>query len=217
MALIDDIRQQVREIATTRAMTDDKAFGYWFLEGIEDFSQEDAEETVTGGPWDQGRDAVHDDEEASSKSIYQFKFSENLAYVRGAFTDVQRGVIAERDSLPRFDELHLVIVTIATADQDLEREKARVERAVKRWLTQNGYDVQLTLELIDLKRFLEISEKIYGVDLSLDRSQLRMDGDYSILGLVNTLDLKEHIDKDDSFLSISEGSSESGKARLVIR
>lgn len=213
MALIDDIRQQVREISEQRGLTEDKAFGYWFLESYEDLSQEDAEEIVTDGPWDRGRDAVNDDEEERSKTIYQFKYSEDLNYVSHALTDVQEGLVAERGTLADKDMVNLRIVTIATANQELHSQKSRVERQVRQWLRNNRFSADVSVELIDLRRFLELAERIYGVDLPLTWRVKDVVEDRFVLGLADARGLKNFIERDElfsfnvrKFLSLRKGS-----------
>lgn len=121
MSVLDDIQGQVAEITASHALgADFKGFAYWYLEEIEDFGQEEAEELVVDGAWDRGRDAVHIDEEQRKLTIYQFKYSDNLQYVAGAFTDIQNGVQAEQASLTTVDSLRLVVVTTANADQELQ-------------------------------------------------------------------------------------------------
>jgi hypothetical protein len=131
MSLIDDIRNDVQEISKDRGLTEDRAFGYWFLERYEDLSPEEAEDTITDGPWDRGRDAVYLDEENDTLKIYQFKYSENLEYVRNTLTDVQTGLRAEEWRLPSIDIVNLIIVTIASGDAALYDSKVRVERRKK--------------------------------------------------------------------------------------
>lgn len=213
MALIDDIKREVQTIGQERELADDRAFGYWFLESYEDLSPEDAEGIVIDGPWDQGRDAVNDDEDDRSKTIYQFKYSEDLNYVARALTDVQRGLIAERDTLADKDTVNLRIITIATADTNLLNEKKRVERQVRHWLKSNGYLADATIELIDLKRFLELAERIYGVDLALNwQVKNVIDGRY-LVGLADARGFVDYIDRDElfsfnirKFLGLREGS-----------
>src|SRR3989442_5668469 len=92
MSILEEITNKVGEIADLRGLTPDKAFGFWFLEDIEELSEEEAESTITDGPWDGGRDAVYFDEENLTTNIYQFKYSEDLAYVSKGLTDLQNGV-----------------------------------------------------------------------------------------------------------------------------
>ena len=82
-------------------MTRDRAFGFWFLEDIEDLSKEDAEDTVTDGPCDGGRDAVLYNQEEQSLRIYQMKYSETREYVINAFYDLQRGLKSEYEGLSK--------------------------------------------------------------------------------------------------------------------
>ncbi|RLE72090.1 MAG: hypothetical protein DRJ45_02470, partial [Thermoprotei archaeon] len=86
---------KVQEIADNEELSQSKAFGLYFLEEFEDLSKEEARSIVIDGPWDRGCDAIYLDEENNLLKIYQFKYSEDVNYVRSALTDLQRGVEAE--------------------------------------------------------------------------------------------------------------------------
>ena len=70
MPIQDEIRDAVDEIAAERGLVDNRAFGYWFLENLEDISPVEAATLVTDGAWDEGRDAVRfiDDEGRTSSA-----------------------------------------------------------------------------------------------------------------------------------------------------
>jgi len=211
--LIEEIRAEVAGIASERNLTEDRAFGYWFLEGYEDLSAEDAEDTITDGPWDRGRDAIYEDEDEGVLRIYQFKYSEDISYVRTALEDLQTGLIAEESRLPRFREVSLVVVTIAAEDPELHEAKAGVERRIKRWLRRGSYATNCTVEIVDRHRFLELAERIYGVDLSLEWKPSPILDESSIIGLVNAAGLKDWVTRDElfsfnirRFLGIRKGS-----------
>lgn len=198
-SLIEEIRSEVTKIAEERNLTEDRAFGYWFLEQYEDLSSEDAEQTITDGPWDQGRDAVYEDEEEGALKIYQFKYSEDSAYVRTSLEDLQTGLIAEEGRLPRFPEVKLVVVTIASEDPELHQAKTNVERRIKRWVRRGGYGTDCTLEIIDRHRFLELAERIYGVDLKLEWKPSPICDDSSVIGLVNATGLRDWVNREELF------------------
>jgi len=198
MGLIDEIKAETQEIASERGLSEDKAFGYWFLEKYEDLSPEEAEDTITDGPWDRGRDAVYVDEDNKVLKIYQFKYSEDPSYVRGALTDLQNGVIAEENRLKDVDALDLIVVTLASADQIIEDLKG-VRRRIKNWLTRHKYNVDLRLEVIDLKRFRELSERLFGVDVTLTWRAKHIEGESAIIGLLDASGLQNVIGRDELF------------------
>jgi hypothetical protein len=199
MAILDEIRSEVGAIAAERDLREDRAFGYWFLEKYEDLSPEDAETTITDGPWDRGRDAVYVDEENRILKIYQFKYSEDLSYVKQGLKDLQAGVVAEQERLANIDELDLVLVTIASGDSELYKQAEDVERRIKGWLKRHRFTTALRLEVIDLKRFLELSERIYGVDVALRWRTKEILEDRSIIGLLDAAGLKNVKDRPELF------------------
>ncbi|MEM4522900.1 MAG: AIPR family protein [Nitrososphaeria archaeon] len=214
MSIIDDIRNEVKEEASRRNLPEEKAFGYWYLEKYEDLSQEEAENIIIDGPWDRGRDAVYLDEENKVLKIYQFKYSDDLSYVEKALKDVENGIKAEKEQLKNVDAVHLVIVTIASSNSQLTKKKESTEQKIKRWLKENKYNnVEINLEIVDLKRFLELSERLYGVDISLEWKVKNIVDGKAILGLLNAVGLKEVIDDERlisfnirRFLGIRKGS-----------
>src|SRR2546430_5470038 len=167
MSILDDIKSRVSEIADLRGLPPDRAFGFWFLEDIEDLSEEEAESIVTDGPWDGGRDAVYFDEENLATNIYQFKYSEDLGYASKGLTDLQNAVQNETANLKRSESLRLYIVTVAAIDDALHEQSKKVLKLVRSWLTKQGYDIDCDLELIDLKKFAQMFEQIFGLDLTV--------------------------------------------------
>lgn len=219
-SLISEIRREVREIASNRGMQENEAFGYWYLEKYEDLSQEDAENTIIDGPWDRGRDAIYLDEENQKLKIYQFKYSENISYVRQALTDLQRGIIEERERLKNVEAVDLIIVTIASLDDQLYNEKEKVEKRIREWINRQGYKIDLRLEVIDIKKFLEYSKRFYGVHVTLAwnpkyiiKEKIKGEERRAIIGRLNATGLKKVINKEElfsfnirKFLGIRRGS-----------
>jgi hypothetical protein len=201
VSIRDDIKERVDEITSSHGLgKDHRGFAYWFLEEIEDFGQEEAQDLVTDGPWDKGRDAVSLDEDEDRLTIYQFKYSENLAYARSAFTDIQSGVRAEEDRLHKISELRLVVVTTATADDDLQKAAKAAQRRVRTWLTKNNHkNVQASVELMDLNHFKQVFETLYGISLTVEYRlpPLRING--AFVGLVNAADFQQHLENEALF------------------
>jgi len=199
MSVLDDVTGDVNAVASERGLKPDRAFGYYFLEEIEEFSQEEAEGLVVDGPWDGGRDAVVFDEENQVLSIYQLKFSQDLEYLRRAFSDVQRALEVETTNLERCRRLRLVIVTIATSDSSIQELLRSTTAIVKRWLTRHDLHPEVAVELFDLKKFAEFRDKLFGLDLTLAfRTRPAMVGG-TILGLLNANDFKDKIDEEALF------------------
>jgi hypothetical protein len=198
MGVLDDIREAVREIADQRDLPESKAFGFWFLEEFEELSSEDAEITITDGPWDRGRDAVYPDEEEGIYNIWQFKFSENEDYVKRALTDFQIAVQSEAEKFRGFKRLRLILVSLISPSSAFEEEIKGVRRRIKSWLTRHGLQIELQIETVGVKWFLERMQKIYGVDLDLDwKSKITIGN--CILGLVNASQISQYIGREELF------------------
>ena len=197
MSVLDDIHAQVRQVAEERRLTEDRAFGYWFLEELEDLSQEEAENTIVDGPWDGGRDAVYFNEEDKELRIFQFKYSEDKNYVLQAFADLQNAVVNEQANLRRSEQVTLHVVTILAADQEVRDAQRSALRRIRTWLTRNSMNVQAEIELFDLKKFAQLFEKLYGVDLDVEfkNEPLRING--ALLGLLNAANLGKYVDREE--------------------
>lgn len=213
MSVLDDIRAKVDEISTEREMSADRAFGYWFLEDIEELSTEEAETAVVDGPWDGGRDAVHWDEAEGKLHIYQFKYSEDLQYTLRGFTDIQRAIQAEQSRLAASREVKLTVVTLASADDRLHNAQRSARRRIRNWLTRHDYRIEADVVLFDLRKFAQLMERLYGVDLDLEFMNPPLKIDDSLLGVVNAGAFKEYVAGDELFafnvrlfLGLREGS-----------
>jgi hypothetical protein len=119
MSVLSEIQGEVNEIAADRGFKDYQAFAYWFLEGTELFSKEEAIDLVTDRAWDEGRDAVYRDEPNRELRIYQFKYSDSKSYVLDAFKDIQRGLVYEEGlgNLKDIDRATCYVVTTHSAAQ----------------------------------------------------------------------------------------------------
>lgn len=199
MSVLQEIEHDVGEVASVRGLKPDRAFGYYFLEEVEEFSQEEAESMVVDGPWDGGRDAVNFDEDNLALTIYQLKYSESLEYLKKAFSDIQRALDAEAVNVRKSKRLRLVIVTIATSDEathDLLRSTTTI---VKRWLTRHDAKPELSIELFDLKRFQEFKDRLFGLDLTLTFRTRPAMLNGTVLGLLNAGELRDRIDDEALF------------------
>lgn len=186
MSVIDELREEVTTIATTRGLPDSRAFGYWFLETIEDLSEEEAEQTIVDGPWDGGRDAVRLDEDQSQLDIYQFKYSDSRDYSLGAFSDLQRAVQAEKDQLARVDSVRLVVVTLASADTEFRNRAKRTRQNIKAWLTRNNFiNYKAEIEVIDLIKFTQIWERLHGIQATIHFRGSPVESQSGLLGLAD--------------------------------
>lgn len=195
MTVQDEIRKEVADIAKTYDLKDDRAFAYWYLEEFEELSHEDALETVVDGPWDGGRDAVYEDDGASALRIYQFKYSDDKEYVLKGFSDLQRGLQAEEARVGRFSEVRLILVTILAADPDFVDVQKRVQRLARSWLTRKGFkDCEAIVEVVDLNRFAQLLDVIYGVRVDLTYQGTPTDLGDSVVGIVNARPLAPFAD-----------------------
>lgn len=200
MPVRDEIRDRIQEIARERELAEDKAFGYWFLEEIENLSQEESELMVVDGPWDGGRDAVYLDEENGVLTIYQFKYSEEIAYVFSDPSELQRAIIAEREHLSEVREVKLYLVTLAKSNNEISESYKKIRTRIRGWLTRQGFNLlskNTDLEIFDLIKFTQVFEKIYGVDIELRFNSLPIIMDDSILGLIDGSDFKENINREE--------------------
>lgn len=199
MSVLEELYSDVSEVALLRNLRPDRAFGYYFLEEVEEFSQEESESIVVDGPWDGGRDAVAFDEENQTLTIYQLKYSQDLDYLRRAFTDVQRALEVEIGNLRRCRRLRLVVVTIATSDDSIQELLRSTTTIVKRWLTRQDLRPDLAIELFDLKKFAEFRDRLFGLDLTLSFRTRPAMLNGTVLGLLNANDLRDKIDEEALF------------------
>jgi hypothetical protein len=190
MGILDDIRSQVNTIASEQGLPDFRAFAYWYLEGFEDLSHEEALETVVDGPWDGGRDAVYEDEDAGVLHIYQFKYSGNREYVLKGLSDLQRAVKEEREKLGRFLQVKLSLVTTLQADRDFFEEQKRVQKSIRAYLTNSGSTCSAEVEVVDLMRFAQLLDKIYGVNVRLQYNHQPIQIEDAVLGVVDVRPLR---------------------------
>jgi hypothetical protein len=220
MSVLNIIEGKVESIALERNMKSDRAFGFWFLEDIEDLSAEDAEDTVTDGPWDGGRDAVLYNQEEQSLRIYQMKYSETREYVINAFNDLQRGLKSEyeknSDLFKHITSLTLCIVTKYEADESFINIQKTQQRHIRSWLTRKGHSElsrNTTIEIFDLKKFAQLMERLYGVDLELEYRNAPLKFEENIIGLIDARGFLPFIDREEllafnirKFLGIRAGS-----------
>ena len=199
MSVIEELKEEVTAIATERGLLDSRAFGYWFLETIEDLSEEEAETHIVDGPWDHGRDAVVLDENESQLTIYQFKYTESLNYAVGAFSDIQSGVQAEAHNLSQVDKVRLVVVTLATADAAFKNTEKKAQRRIRGWLTRNKHKCYAEVEVFDLTKFAQIRERLYGVQTTATFKGTPVESDDALLGLIDASDLALETDRDELF------------------
>lgn len=77
----DDLKRQITEISTSRALSLDKAFAFWICKHVHGLSDDDAEEAIRiGNPGDNAIDYFHIDDD--NLIIFgQAKYSPNLDYV----------------------------------------------------------------------------------------------------------------------------------------
>lgn len=198
MSLLDEIRGQVSELAQSLDIAEPKepkAFAYWFLEEFEDLSHEEALDTVVDGPWDGGRDAVYADEPASTLRIYQFKYSRDKEYVLGGFSDLQRAIQMEAPNIPHFAEVQLTLVTIAEADNDFVGAQRRTQQLAEEWLGNRGFTSEVSVEVVDITRLSQLSDRIYGVSVDSLFKTPPLETDDAIAGILDASILKDHIDK----------------------
>lgn len=220
MAIVEEIAEKVSTIAAERNMSEDYAFGFWFLEDIEELSQEEAEATVTGGPWDRGRDAVYFDEDLHVLKIYQMKYSEDRAYVLTAFKDLQRGVQAEYEEHPeRFSDITSLTLTVVTkfqADEDFIAIQKAQQQRIRTWLSKRGL-VDLShnthVDLFDIRKFSQLMQRLYGIDVEINFREPPVVTEKSLLGLIDARAFVPYIDKEEllafnirKFLGIRTGS-----------
>jgi hypothetical protein len=211
MSVIEEIKEKVKQKVSETRLSDDRAFGYWFLEEFEELSQEDAEGAITDGAGDGGRDAVIVETEDDVLKLYQFKFSQDKNYVLTGFSDLERGVKREEEHLRSAKELQLYLVTILRGDEDVHLRQKMTKTNIKRWLTQHGFAVEnVELEVYDLVKFMQEYETLFGVNIDgLDfllpplmvtksgGQQLAV-GD-GLIGLMDARKISDYADEDELF------------------
>lgn len=197
LSIVETIKRSVDDVARDHDVKDYRGFGLWFLEDIEEMSPEGASDVMTDGAWDEGRDAVSWDEDEKSLAIYQFKYSENPAVVKKAFTDLQRGMQAEVQRVIEAQEIRLIIVSLAPEDEELLKLLRSNEEVVRAWLQSIGSSAELALEHFDQSKFTQLFEKLVGVDVRLTFTQEPQPIDDGILGVIDARAFSSLVDKDE--------------------
>lgn len=212
MSVLEDIKSYVNNISKEMEIEDDKAFGYWFLEDIEEYSPEKAEMVITDGPWDGGVDALDFNEETRILNIYQFKYSEDINYVLKAFNDIQRGLIKEEDIVKKAEEIKLFIVSLINTNETIRAKEKEVTENINSWLKKNNYQAIAGIEIYDLRKFSQIYEKIYGIKLEL-KFKHDFEESNALLGLLDASTLKDYVDREEllafnirKFIGLRKGS-----------
>ncbi|MEJ2429385.1 MAG: AIPR family protein [Deltaproteobacteria bacterium] len=196
MSIFKFIRESVSKVASQKGIGENKAFAYWFLEQIEELSEEDAELTVLDGPWDAPRDTVYYDDEEATLKIYQFRYGQDLNHIIPPLRQLQKAAKIEVAKLPECLELKFIIVTMTWATDVIYKEAKKSRKKLTTWLARNDYMLNADIEVFDLKKFAQIFDKIYGIDVVLKYKMKPMIIDDSILGLINARVFLEHMEND---------------------
>lgn len=216
LSVRDKIKEEVQAIASERDLKDYQAFGYWYLERIEDYSAEEAERLVVDGAWDGGRDAVDFDEGEAALRIYQFKYSSTKGYVENALKDIQRALPIEVAKLDKAQSLTLQIVALSKVDAAFHGQVKKVRTWIRTYIRKNHPHIpkeSVEVELLDLPRFAQLFEELFGVEATLTFRGAPSNFNGAVLGLVDLQGLKSHVDDEAlfafnirKFLGLKKGS-----------
>jgi hypothetical protein len=213
LTVLERIKERVNDIAEARDLKDNRAFGYWFLEEVDDFSEEEALDLVVDGPWDNGRDAVYQSEDESEVRIYQFKYSRSAKYIEKAFADIQRAALYEEEKLKAADTVVFHVVTIGLADETLKKAHRAAERRIRKWMKDRGYAAETTVEFQDLRFFTQLFEQLYGISVDLKFASAPVTNADALLGLIDVAALRKRVGEEEllafnirKFLGLHKGS-----------
>jgi|GEM_PF-2158672 len=175
-------RERITEIAKEREMEESKAFAFFFLEDVEDLSEEEAEQSVTDGPWDGKIDAFYLDTENARLILYQFKFTDNPAYAVEGINDLVKAVRANLDGIQKIfhikeKEINLneiktlktCLVTSAKLEEifgqkrkDYENEK---RQNLQGFLAKQGLSIDADFDIIDYYKIDELYTGAKGIPI----------------------------------------------------
>lgn len=213
MAVLEDVKERVDEIAAARGMKADRAFGFWFLEEVDDYSEEEAEDLVVDGPWDNGRDAVFTSDDGALVRIYQFKYSSAPKYVEKAFKDIQRAALFEKARLKKAESVEFHVVTTCKGDKRLKDVQQSTQRRIRKWMTDQGFDAETRVEFQDLHFFSQLFDELYGISVKLTFAKAPIVVDDAMLGLIDISALQKRVGEEEllafnirKFLGLHKGS-----------
>jgi len=202
MRLDEYIREGVEEYKNKFNVNDAKAFAYWYLIEVEDFSEDLAEDTICDGPWDAGRDAIYYDEDERIYSIYQFKYSSNISYVEHALRDIQQAITRELNNIRnnRVKKIRCVIVSLVENTTELESKKKKKEKYIKDYLSANSVNMDdISIEIIGKKYLSQLLDVIYGIkEIELSFNNYNIIND-TVVGLLNAKELKDYVNYEELF------------------
>lgn len=203
MSVRDKIESEVAQLTLDRGYAGPEwGFGFWFIERVEDFSEEEAERIVIDGAWDGGRDAVDFDEDTATLTIWQFKWSDHDRYVQNALSDIQRALPLEEQNLARAERLKLKVVSKFKAGVDFLAEVKRVRTWIRTWVRRRYPDIakeNIEVEVYDIMFFTQLYEELFGVSGALTFNAPPLVLGDALLGLIDLHGLKDHVDDEALF------------------
>jgi hypothetical protein len=175
--------ERITEIAKEREMEESKAFAFFFLEDIEDLSEEEAEQYVTDGPWDGKIDAFYLDTENARLILYQFKFTDNPAYAVEGINDLVKAVRENLDSaqkifhikekeidLNEIKTLKACLVTSARLEEIVGQKRkdyiSEKRQNLQRFLTEQGLSIDADFDIIDYYKIDELYTGTKGIPIA---------------------------------------------------
>jgi len=176
-------RERITEISKEKGIAESKAFALFFLEDVEDLSEEEAEQSVTDGPWDGRIDAFYVDTENARLVLYQFKFTDNPNYAVEGISDLVKAVRENLDSarktfhikeeeidLNEIKTLKTCLVTSARLDKifgqkrkDYENEK---RQNLQSFLNEQGFLIDAEFDIIDYYKIDELYTGTKGIPIA---------------------------------------------------
>lgn len=189
-----DFKERIAEIAKERELDESRAFAFFFLEDIEDLSEEESDQSITDGPWDGKIDAFYEDSENARLVFYQFKFSDNPAYAVGGIDDLVEAVrsnfvstkrvlkIKDKEiDLNEIKTLRICLVASAKLDEIFGQKRKDYEshkrHNLEEFLKEHNFPMDAEFEIIDYYKIDELYTGARGVpevELSISKDAIKI-------------------------------------------
>ena len=114
------------------------------------------------------------------------------------------------------ETLNLKVVTKFSADEEFAAIQRSQQQRVRSWLTRRGLgdlSRRTQVEVFDLRKFAQLMEKLYGVELEIDYREAPLASNGTLLGLADARAFVSYIDREEllafnirKFLGIRTGS-----------
>jgi hypothetical protein len=176
-------KEYIAEIAKDRGIEEFKAFAFFFLEDVEDLSEEEAEQSIIDGPWDGKIDAFYQDTVTARLILYQFKYTDNPNYAVGGIGDLVKAVRDNLDSvnkifrikekeidLNEIKTLKACLVTSAKLEEIHGQKRkdyiSEKRRNLQRFFNEQGLPIEADFDIIDYYKIDELYTGSKGIPIA---------------------------------------------------